>query len=99
MNKFLSIFFVLILNSLNLEAQIAKEKEDHNHKNEVSLATGIVPLPAEDKVTAGFHFHYIRGVGESRKFGIGVGLETILDEHKHYTVSVVFHTEYIKALS
>ena len=64
--------------------------EDHSHKNEISIAAGIVPIPAEDEIAAGIHLHYIKGIGESNKFGIGVGLETILDHHKHYTLSAVF---------
>lgn len=62
----------------------------HNHKNELSIATGVVPLFAEDEITAGLHLHYIRGLGETNRFGIGIGLEYIIDEHKHYTASAVF---------
>ena len=57
-----------------------------------------MPLPAEDKLAAGFHFHYIRGLGKNNKFGMGIGLETILDEYKHYTASVVFQYRIYKGL-
>ena len=59
--------------------------EDHSHKNEISIA-------------AGSHLHYIKGIGESNNFGIGVGLETILDEHKHYTLSAVFQYRIYKGI-
>ena len=72
--------------------------EDHSHKNEISIAAGIVPIPAEDEIAAGIHLHYIKGIGESNKFGIGVGLETILDEHKHYTLSAVFQYRIYKGI-
>ena len=59
--------------------------EDHSHKNEISIVAGI-------------HLHYIKGIGESNNFGIGVGLETILDEHKHYTLSAVFKNRIYKGI-
>ncbi len=68
------------------------DEEDHHHhdKNEISVALGIVPLASENKIAAGLHLHYIRGIAFHNKLGVGAGLETILDEHKHYMVSVVF---------
>ncbi len=72
---------------------------NHEHSHEISLAVGIVPLPAENQTTVGFHLHYIRGIGESKRFGMGLALETILDEHKHYTASVVAQYRIYKGLS
>ena len=85
------IFFTITLFSITGYSK-NKEHEGHNHhhKNEISIAAGIVPIPAEDEIAAGIHLYYIKGIGESNKFGIGVGLETILDHHKHYTLSAVF---------
>ncbi|MCH8905259.1 MAG: hypothetical protein IIA45_15280 [Bacteroidetes bacterium] len=93
-------FFVIILVSVYVQAQDAHDEEGdhHHHKNELSIAAGIVPLVAEDKLTVGFHLHYIRGIGEAHRIGIGVGLETILDEHKHYTISAVLHYRLYKGL-
>jgi len=85
---------VVIVSILNLVfigglfGQVDNESH-HEHFNEISVATGIVPLPAEDELTIGFHFHYVRGIGKDKRFGIGLGFETIVDEHKHYTFSVV----------
>ena len=79
-------------------AQDDHNEEGHHHKNEISVAVGIVPLVAEDKLTGGLHFHYIRGIGEEHRFGLGIGLETIFDEHKHYTVSIVFNYRIVSAL-
>ena len=72
--------------------------EDHSHKNEISIAAGIVPISAEDEIAAGIHLHYIKGIRESNKFGIGVGLEAIIDEHKHYTLSAVFQYRIYKGI-
>ncbi len=78
--------------------QASSEEKSHHHRNEISIATGIVPLPAENELTMGFHLHYIRGVGKEGRFGLGLGLETIIDEHKHYTASVVFQYNIYKGL-
>ena len=91
-------FFLLIL--FPVFAQEEEEQEHlHKHRNEMSVATGVVPLPAEDELTIGFHFHYIKGLGESGRLGIGLGFETIIDEHKHYTFSVVGQFRVVAGLS
>jgi len=74
------------------------EGAGHHHKNELSVAAGMVPLIAEDQLTWGIHLHYIRGIGDKNKVGLGFGLETIFDEHKHYTLSGVLHYRIYKGL-
>jgi len=83
-------FVVLII--LLAQLQVVKGQEtpiekEHNHKNHIGLAIGVVPFLYETEVAPGFHFHYTRMIG---KFGIGVGSEAILDEHRHYGFSAVF---------
>lgn len=93
-------FCFLTLTSFSQHDHDHQEHETtHQHNNEISAAIGIVPLPSEDKVSGGIHLHYIRGLGKKRKFGIGVGLEYIIDEHKHYTVSSVFQYRIYKGWS
>ncbi len=75
------------------------EHSSHGHKNEISAAIGLVPIPAENEVTLGLHLHYIKGLGEKQQFGVGLGFETIFDEHKHYTFSVVGLWRVYKGLS
>ena len=88
--------------SLNLQAQNDKHNsgdgERHHHGNELSIAAGLVPLVAENELSWGIHIHYIRGIGDHKRFGVGVGLETIVDEHKHYTLSGVLHYRIYKGL-
>ena len=72
--------------------------DHHHHGNEISIATGIVPLLAEDEISVGFHLHYIRGIGEKKRLGIGLGLEAIIDEHRHYTISAVIQYRVYKGL-
>ncbi|MCH7534749.1 MAG: hypothetical protein IH948_03225 [Bacteroidetes bacterium] len=91
MKYLLILVFTSLTNVLNAQNNEKIEDEDHHHhKNEISIAAGVVPLPKENKITGGIHLHYIRGIGDSNMFGLGVALETIVDEHKHYTLSIVF---------
>jgi hypothetical protein len=96
MKKMNKIFFVICLvlitfNMMSINVFAQEHDEAHHHpENEVGIAVGAVPLVDEDKIAAGLHFHYIRGIAFEHKLGIGAGFEAILDEHKHYVVSVVF---------
>ena len=74
------------------------QEEHHHHNNEISIATGPVYIPYEDETTVKFHMHYIKGLGEHKRFGIGLALETILDEHNHNTISLATHYRLIKGL-
>lgn len=76
-----------------------EDKEIHRHRNEISIAGGGVPLVTEDEVTAGLHIHYIKGIGNSRRLGLGLALETIFDKHRHYTSSVVFQYRMARGLA
>ncbi len=62
---------------------------NHNHNNEFGIAVGIVPGHDGEDDNLGLHLHYIKGVGEHNYFGIGVSLETIFDEHKHNSLSLI----------
>lgn len=63
--------------------------DPHDHHNHIGLALGPVYILSEKEFAPGIHFHYARllDVGEVQ-FGVGLGLEAILDEHQHYTTSV-----------
>ena len=86
--------------SLNLQAQNEDVDsgggEGHHHRNELSVATGLVI--GEGELSWGIHIHYIRGIGDENKVGIGIGLETIVDKHRHYTISGVLHYRIYKGL-
>lgn len=100
MRRFQSSLVVLFsLFNFPTFGQTEEHDHDHEHRNEISVATGVVPLPAENETTVGFHFHYIRGLGESNRFGMGLGYETIVDEHKHNTFSIVIQYRIVAGLS
>ena len=95
---------LFLLFSLFSSAIIAQDKdhtehssEDHqdhhhelDHKNHLGLALGPVYIINEEEFAPGAHLHYVRLIntkGESQ-FGVGLGLEAIFDEHRHYSTSL-----------
>lgn len=90
------IIIMLLVNKGSCFAQ--DENDNHAHNNELSVAIGVVPLVAEDEITGGVHLHYIKGLGSVKRFGIGLSLETIFDEHKHYTSSIVLQYRITRGL-
>ena len=77
-----------ILLSLLIISIVFTESE-HNHTNEFGMAVGIVPGHDGEDDNLGLHLHYVKGIGEHNDFGIGVSLETIFDEHKHNSISLI----------
>ena len=81
------ILYFLIVFNLILSSEI--HSHSHNHNNEIGVAIGIVPGHEDEDNSLGLHLHYIKGIGEHNDFGIGISLETVLDEHKHHSVSII----------
>jgi len=85
------------------QENVAHDHESHNHSHshnhEISIGAGVVFLSPEYNVAPGFHLHYIKGIAFQNRLGIGLGLETILEEHKHYSISVVFQYRIYKGLT
>jgi len=79
-----NILYVLIISVVFSESGHA-----HNHNNEFGVAIGIVPGHEDEGDNLGLHLHYVKGIGEYNNYGIGVSLETIFDEHKHNSISLI----------
>jgi hypothetical protein len=71
---------------------------EHHHGDEVGVAIGIVPIPEENEIALGMHLHYIKGIGKKKIYGLGLSFETIFDEHRHYTFSIVNQFRIYKGL-
>ena len=80
------ILYVLIISIVFSESG---HVHNHNHDNEFGLAIGIVPGHEDEGDNLGLLLHYIKGIGEHNNYGIGVSLETIFDEHKHNSISLI----------
>ena len=80
------IFIIFYMNIL--VGQIEHE-HSHEHNNEFGVALGIVPGHEGEENNLGIHLHYVKGLGGHNHFGIGLSLETILDEHEHNSMSLL----------
>ena len=91
----MKLFFLFIVLTVNLVFPISEHVHNHNHENEFGVAIGVVPGHEGEDDSFGLHLHYIKGIGEHNDFGIGVSLETIFDEHKHNSISIIgtYHFE------
>ena len=83
--------FKILLNILIISVLFSESGHihSHNHNNELGAAIGIVPGHEGEDNSLGIHLHYIKGVGQHNDFGIGLSLETILDEHSHNSISLI----------
>ena len=99
---FLLIIVCCALAMTNANAQEVHNHEhehEHAHGDELGIAIGLVPLPHEGEIKAGFHVHYIKSVGYDGFYGLGPSFEAIIDEHRHYTISLSNQFRFYKGLS
>jgi len=79
------LFFVLLFFlCFRLFAQ-----EHHHPEFEIGFSNGLVYNFSEKEPALGIHFHFIKSLGQSDHFGMGLGYELIFDDHKHNTVSLI----------
>jgi len=92
---FLTLLFVM--SSTNIFGQHDDDPDhvhthDHHDLNEIGIAIGAAYILDEDEFAPSFHIHYTRMLeGKWEKIGFGVGFESVMDEHRHYTVALVIN--------
>ena len=94
--------FTLLMFSLCSYSQNGNEFSliEDEHLNHFGVATGPVYVINESEVAPGIHLHYMRLLEfGNAHFGIGLGLEGIFDEHRHYATSINFSYLPIHALT
>ena len=82
---FRNFLIIFLINFLMSEIH----HHDHGHNNEFAIALGIVPEHEDEESKLGLHLHYVKGIGEHNQYGIGISFETIFDEHKHNSISLI----------
>lgn len=84
-----SILVAALVSVSNAYAQNA-EHEHEEHKNHIGFLVGSVYNVTEEKFMLGLGVEYERVLPFwNRLFGIGLAVETVFDEHKHYAVSLL----------
>ena len=86
---------ILLISIISIIFSESKHVHNHSHNNEFAIAVGIVPGHEDEDDNIGLHLHYVKGIGKHNDFGIGISIETIFDEHKHNSVSILgtYHFE------
>lgn len=102
--RFIFLLFTLIIlafSGFSSSLSTSQNKHsDHGHSEwELGAAFGAVYLLGEKEVASGLHLHLLRRLEFYEKLGIGLGFETVLDEHKHFSTGIVFKYEIWKGLN
>lgn len=91
-NLILTLFILFVSGQMCYSQSHDEEEHNHSHhehhKNEIGIANAPVYFVKEKEFAYGLHLHYVRTIGDS-KFGLGLGVERIFDEHKHNTIGIV----------
>ena len=85
----MSIYRILLIIFLINFLMSEIHHHDHGHNNEFGIAVGVIPDHEDEESKLGLHLHYVKGIGEHIQYGIGISLETIFDEHKHNSISLI----------
>ena len=80
------IIFLFMISSIFSQSE---HIHNHGHENEFGIALGIVPGHEDEDNNIGMHLHYVKGLGEHNNYGIGISFETIFDDHKHNSISLI----------
>lgn len=85
-------------------AQDHDHSHDHNHnldshRHHLGLGLGAASLFAENEIAPVVHLHYLYRVAPLSPVSIGLGFESILDDHTHNTISALINYELIPRLS
>ncbi|KOH44748.1 hypothetical protein [Sunxiuqinia dokdonensis] len=97
----LALFLLLFSFSF---AQDHDHDHDHDHSHDLhrhhlGLGLGAGSLFAEKEYAPVVHLHYLYRLTQHSPVSIGLGFESILDEHTHNTVSALLNYEILPRLS
>jgi len=83
-----NILIIILINFLISEVN-HNHNHNHEHNNEFGIAIGLIPSHENKDYNLGLHLHYVKGIGNNNQYGIGFSLETIFEEHKHNSMSLI----------
>lgn len=89
-------------NSGDTEQTDRHKAHDHvhdSHNYHVGIGTAATYLNKEGHLVPGFHLHFIRQLGQHRQWGLGLGFETIVDEHLHNGLNLLLNYRPLSYLS
>lgn len=94
-SRYFSTLFFLFVSTLTSYSQ--HNHDGHNHEIEhyhsgfeIGFSNGFVYNLTEKEGAYGLHVHFVKTIGRKGKYGLGLGYEAILDDHKHQAISAIF---------
>lgn len=80
--KFLLFSFFLSFAVVVSGQEHADHEHEHHHVHEIGVSVSPVYFTKEKELSVATHLHYVYNFPHT-KWGVGLGYERILDEHKH----------------
>lgn len=85
----LTLLFCALISVAQNDSSSTQLDSHIDHHNHFGLATGPVYILNESEFAPALHLHYMRLIEAGNgHFGVGLGLEAIFDEHRHYATSL-----------
>lgn len=99
----LLITIISLLLVTTVIAQHNHNHDDHTHLHEhgeweIGAALGLVPLFDEGTIAPGVHLHLLQQNKLIDGLMVGIGFESVLDEHTHLNAGLVFNYNIYKGL-
>jgi hypothetical protein len=99
MKKYAYTFFIMIY-AVGIYGQESILADSQQHKtNNIGLGMGMVHLITDSDWAPAAHLHYSKCLGRKQRFSVGTGMEILLGDHKHTSVSLALEYVPIAALS
>ncbi|PKP39364.1 MAG: hypothetical protein CVT98_02060, partial [Bacteroidetes bacterium HGW-Bacteroidetes-15] len=91
----------LFANGLVVSPQEDHHHHDHHHNSswELGVAAGGVYLVNEQEYAMGLHLHLLKRIPKLERLSLGLGFETVFDEHTHFNTAIVAKYDVWKGLS
>lgn len=98
------IFTLFLLAAMAVSAQDHHGNEHEHehadlHKYHIGIGGTAASLSGEPGFAPGAHLHFTRQFGHENRWGLGLGYETIFDEHKHNGLNLLVNYHPFKHLS
>lgn len=101
------IVIIFSLHSLNVAAQPTHDHGTavHGHRGHdphnyhIGLGMAAAHVNGEQGLAPGVHLHLLRQLGTHKRWGLGLGYEVILDEHRHNGLNMLFNYRPLHFLS
>ncbi|WP_423130318.1 hypothetical protein [Gaoshiqia sp. Z1-71] len=71
---------------------------DH-HRHHIGLGAGATSIFNENNLVPGIHLHYYYRLTEHSPVSVGLGYESILDDHTHNTLTSLINYEFMEGFS